>query len=50
MDMLFDTILLVGSVFVLVIALYAFARSIGGGEGAIVGFRRMWSVTWKNMP
>ena len=46
----FELFVLVGAVVVILIALYAFARSIAEGQGAIVGFKKMWGVIWRNMP
>jgi len=45
-----DLLILGGAVIVIVVALYVFARSIAEGQGALVGFKKMWGVLWRNMP
>jgi hypothetical protein len=49
-DAILVPIIIVGSVVVILVALYVLARSIAEGEGAVVGFKKMWSTIWKNMP
>jgi len=45
-----DVLILGVAIVVIFLALYVFARSIAEGQGAIAGFKKMWSVLWNNMP
>ena len=50
MDALWDALTLVGSLVVLLTALYVLGAAIARGQDVAAGLKKMWSVIWKNMP
>jgi hypothetical protein len=47
---IWDSLVVIGTLVVLVLAAYVFFKSLGKKEGALAGLKKAWGILFRNLP